>query len=72
MTVAELIKALEAMPQNARVLTQLYSGDFAGDPAVEPKWARPKDIDPEGWWQVYWGQGAPTNVQGFEEVVTIT
>lgn len=71
MTVAELISQLQAMPQDAKVLT-MVQGDYAdtGRPGVH--WARSRDGLYNGWWQLYWGQEPPKLSMGFEQVVTIS
>lgn len=70
MTVGELIKELEALPQDAKVLT-MVQGDFAEASRPVARWARSRDGLYNGWWQVYWGTGSPKFSTGFEQVAVI-
>lgn len=68
MTVAELIKELQAMPQDAKVLAHVSDIGYAVvDPGLEISYARQDDSD---WWQVYWSRGKPT-IPGFQAVIIL-
>jgi hypothetical protein len=67
MTVAELVRDLLTMPQDAKVLSHI--SDFGVGSVARPEVSYARQDD-NGWWQVYWSQGVPT-VEGFQAVILL-